>query len=248
MVVAGERKPVLDSFRFSCHPGVSCYLVCCHKVEMFLYPVDVIRLKNRLGITSEEFMYKHARIAPGSHPFFPSVMLNMADKDGYPCPFLSSSGCSVYRDRPSACRTYPLERGVEYSPEKGVKGLYFLVEHSYCRGHQEDKEYKIEEWEREQGLHEYNLLNDAWAELDAFFATNPWQGEGVGGPKQQLAFMVCYNIDSFRTYIKQNNLLASFKIAKDEKKRIKRDDIELLKFGFSWLRFVLGGKSDLSLR
>ena len=238
-----------EPFSFHCHPQVSCYLTCCHKVEMYLYPYDVLRLKNRLGLHSAEFMHRHTRIAEGSHPYFPAVMLNMVDKNGYPCPFLVKGGCSVYRDRPSSCRTYPLERAVEQvKGGRTLKVHYFMTHHPYCKGHEEERTYSVKQWERDQQIHDCNMMNDLWAEVDAFFASNPWQGEGSAGPRQQLAFMVCYNIDDFRSYMNQHNILASFQLSKDERRRIKGDDAALLKFGFNWLQFVLGDRHTLISR
>ncbi len=241
------RTLVGDSpFRFACHPGVPCFLTCCHKVEMYLYPYDIVRLKNRLGLHSGEFMQRHTRLAEGSHPYFPAVMLNMADRDGQPCPFLNDDGCSVYRDRPSSCRTYPLERAVERRPgREGLKAHYFMTHHPYCKGHEEERTYTIAQWERDQFIFEYNQMNDQWAHVDAFFATNPWQGEGKAGPRQRLAFMVCYNIDEFRNYCNQHRLLKQFRLPKDTRRRIERDDGALLSFGFDWLLFVLGDRPTL---
>lgn len=236
-------------FQFRCHPGVSCYLVCCHKVELRLFPVDVLRLKKHLGLHSAEFMEQYTSIGQGAHPYFPAVMLNMADSENYPCPFLVKEGCSVYADRPSACRTYPLERAVEKSSKQGqLKSHYFKTEHSYCKGHLEDHFYTVKQWERQQHLLEYNLLNDMWAEVDAFFATNPWQGEGQAGPRQQLAFMVCYNLDAFRSYTQQHDLLSVYRLDRDRRRRIENDDVELLKFGFDWLLHVLGDRRTLIRR
>ncbi len=249
LVPEGRTQVGDEPFRFHCHPGVSCYLHCCHKVEMFLYPYDILRLKNCLGLHSGEFLRRHTRIAPGSHPYFPALMLNMADREGRPCPFLTDSGCSVYRDRPSSCRTYPLERGVERTGGTDrLKAHYFMTHHPYCKGHDEERTYTIIQWERDQHLYQYNLHNDLWAEVDAFFATNPWQGEGSAGPRQQLAFMVCYNIDDFRTYMERNNLLAMFRLDRDRRRRIRRDDEELLKFGYDWLLHVLGDRRTLIRR
>ncbi len=238
-----------NSFKFRCHPGVSCYLVCCRKVELRLLPVDIVRLKNHLDLHSAAFLEQFVRIAQGNHPYFPAVMLNMKDAEGFPCPFLEQEGCSVYVDRPSACRTYPLERGVEKSGKKGrLKSHYFMTDHSYCKGHLEDHSYTVKQWVRGQHLLEYNLLNDLWAEVDAFFATNPWEGEGEAGPRQQLAFMVCYNLDAFRAYVQQHRLLREYRLDRDRRRRIEDDDIELLKFGFDWLLHVLGERSTLVRR
>jgi len=245
-----NRQVIGDSpFHFRCHPGVSCYLLCCHKVELRLFPYDVLRLKNRLGLDSAAFLDQYSRVGQGAHPYFPAVLLNMQDKEGYPCPFLVEDGCAVYADRPSACRTYPLERAVEKTAERGrLKNHYFMTDHPYCKGHQEDHSYTVKQWEREQQLHEYNLLNDMWAEVDAFFATNPWQGEGQAGPRQRLAFMVCYNLDAFRSYTRQHSLLRQYRLDRDRRRRIEGDDVELLKFGFDWLLHVLGDRRTLMPR
>ncbi len=233
-------------FRFSCHSGISCFLNCCRNVDMILYPYDIIRLKAALKIDSEQFMRKHTRLIKGDNPYFPTVMLQLMDDEAKSCPFLDSNGCSVYQDRPSACRTYPLERAVDRKPERGrPKEFYFLTNHSYCKGHLEDKEYIVKEWLRDQRISDYNSMNDIFAELDTVFRDNPWQGEGSGGPKQQLAFMVCYDIDRFRAFAASNKLLSQFRLPKDQKRRINVDDGELLKFGFEWLKLILIGRSSL---
>ncbi|PIE57935.1 MAG: Fe-S oxidoreductase [Desulfobulbus propionicus] len=238
-----------DPFHFHCHPGVSCFLICCHQVDLCLYPYDLIRLKTRLGLSSEEFLKRHVLVTEGSHPFFPGLMLKLSDKPNNPCPFLLKEGCSVYTDRPSACRTYPLERAVEKpGSNHSLRARYRMTHHPYCQGHFEDRAYTVQQWEREQGLHEYNMHNDSWAEMDAFFAGNPWQGEGHAGPLQQLAFMVCFNIDGFRLYVQKNHIIQQYKIEKAWKQRIRRDDGALLLFGYQWLRTVLGGKSMLVQR
>lgn len=249
MIPEGRTVVGSEPFQFRCHPGVSCYKSCCRRLELYLYPYDVLRLKNALGLHSSDFMREHTRLATGSHPYFPSVMLNMADDGEHLCPFLGEQGCTVYGDRPTACRTYPLERAVEKRAGGGrLHAHYFMTHHAYCRGHEEEGSYTLVQWERDQILHDFNLMNDLWAEVDAFFATNPWQGEGAAGPRQQLAFMVCYNIDDFRGYAAAHQLLRRFVIGKDRRRRIERQDEELLKFGFEWLVYVLGGTSPLRPR
>ena len=57
--------------------------------------------------------------------------------------------------------------------------------------------------------------------------------------------MVCYNLDDFRVYIQNHNLLKSFRLDRDRRRRIEREDAELLKFGFDWLQFILGGRPTL---
>ena len=130
MLLEGRTHVGKEPFTFHCHPGVSCYLKCCHNVEIYLFPYDVLRLKQRLNLHSAEFVRKYTRLGEGSHPFFPGVMLNMASSEKLPCPFLSKEGCTVYTDRPSACRTYPLERGVENSNNTNRLKIHYYLTHS----------------------------------------------------------------------------------------------------------------------
>ncbi len=127
----------------------------------------------------------------------------------------------------------------------GPEEFYFLTNHPYCKGHQEQESWTTRDWLRNQGLLYYNLMDDLWAEIDTLFAGNPFEGEGVAGPRQQLAFMVCYNIDGFREYVAQHNLLDRFRLESGRKRDILAQDEELLKFGYDWLKFVLGGTSSL---
>lgn len=235
-----------SEFQFECHPGVECFTFCCRDVDLTLYPYDVLRLKSALAIDSEEFIREHTYLVRGENPFFPTVKLKLADEKSKPCPFLKSDGCSVYNDRPSACRTYPLERAVDRSERKGQRQeFYFMTDHNYCLGHKECKNFTVKTWIRNQKLDDFNTMNAIWAEIDTLFGQNPWKGEGAGGEKQQLAFMVCYNIDGFRRFAQQHRLIAQYKIDKDFKNRIAVEDSELQKFGFEWLKLILNGKSSL---
>jgi hypothetical protein len=67
----------------------------------------------------------------------------------------------------------------------------------------------------------------------------------VAGPRQQLAFMVCYNIDRFREYVREHRLLDQYRLEKSSRRDIERDDTELLKFGYRWLQHVLAGRPTL---
>ncbi len=245
MVPIGDK-----SFCFACHPEVPCFTRCCRNVDLDLYPYDIIRLKQSLGIDSEAFMRRYTGLKAGGNPYFPTVTLRLETFDGeQACPFLDESGCRVYHDRPTACRTYPLERAVDRRFD-GVRPdeFYFMTSHEYCQGHAEDIQVNVKQWIRSQRLDTFNLMNDLWAQVDTVFASNPWQGEGVGGSRQQRAFMACYNIDGFRAFMKEQRLLDQFRIDRDWKKRMIRDDGELLKFSFEWIKAVLGGPSSLVRR
>ena len=56
----GEKE-----FAFRCHPGVSCFTVCCQNVDLDLYPYDIIRLKRALQIDSEAFVRTYTDLKRG---------------------------------------------------------------------------------------------------------------------------------------------------------------------------------------
>ncbi len=237
-------------FNFACHSGVACYTRCCRDLQLYLYPYDIIRLKTRLGIESEEFLNNYAGVSQGANPCFPSVLLVMNSDEEKTCPFLGEEGCRVYEDRPSACRTYPLERAVDRERVAGrPQEFYFMTDHEYCLGHQETTEWTVKKWIKDQNLQYYNQMDDLWAELDSIFADyRTWKGEGSAGPRQLLAFMACYNIDRFRQYVNEHKLLDQFRLEKSKNKLIEEDDEALLKFGFDWLKFVLADLPVLQLK
>jgi len=236
-------------FNFKCHPGVSCFTACCKKVDLILYPYDVICLKNRLEIDSEEFLHQYTSLVKGHNPYFPTLMLALTEEGKGQCPFLAAEGCTVYEHRPTDCRTYPLERAVDRNPEKrGPREYYFLAKHDYCAGHGEPDSVTAREYIRSQKLDRHNTMNELWTEVDTLFLQNPWRGEGAGGPGQQLAFMVCYNIDGFRRLAEERRLFDQFKLSGARKRDLANSDEDLLKFGFDWLKLLFGGKSSLIRR
>ena len=236
-----------SQFNFACHSEVACFTRCCRDLQLPLYPYDIIRLKARLGLDSEEFLNRYSGVAKGSNPCFPSVMLVMNSDEDKTCPFLGDDGCQVYEDRPSACRTYPLERAVDRESSGGrPEEFYFMTSHEYCLGHQETRKWTVKEWVKDQNLQYYNQMDDLWAEVDTIFADNgTWKGEGVAGPRQLLAFLACYNVDRFRQYLNEHKLLDQFRLDKSRRKLIETDDESLLKFGFDWLKFVLADQAVL---
>ena len=125
-----------DKFQFQCHPGVKCFTRCCYNADMLLYPYDIIRMKNRLKMTSEQFLLQHTHSGYRENPHFPSLMLKMSDAPSHPCVFLSDDGCRIYEDRPYSCRSYPLERAVSrVRGNQGPQAVYLIAKHRYCYGH-----------------------------------------------------------------------------------------------------------------
>lgn len=246
---SGANPVGQGTFRFDCHAGIGCFTVCCTDVDMYLYPYDIIRMKGRLGISSEEFLDKYTYSAVRDNPFFPGVMLRMGDHPRKPCPFLSPDGCGIYEDRPSSCRTYPLERAVARSPQQGQReDCYFLKRAPHCLGHQEEKKWTVEEWIADQEIGPYNEMNDLWVGIDTIFRTNPWGDGQAADNKLRMAFMACFNTDRFRHFVLKSSFLSRFDLPEERVVNMKTDDIEMMKFGFEWVRFFLTGQPMLATR
>jgi Fe-S-cluster containining protein len=238
----GTRLKKNDIFSFHCHSELSCFNKCCRNLNLFLYPYDVIRLKKCLGITSDEFIDKYVDIVLRSSSFFPEALLRMADNAEMTCPFLVESGCSVYPDRPDTCRTFPVEQGIIFDGRnKRTKSVYFFRPPDFCMGQYESKEWTTASWSMDQDAVEYNKMTSLWAELKSLFQTDPWRGAGPDSPRGKMAFMATYNIDRFRDFVFNSSFLKRYKVKSAILKKMKTDDVELMKMGFRWVKFYIWG-------
>lgn len=235
-----------DSFKFACHPGVSCFNKCCNDVNIFLTPYDIVRLKNRLRISSGEFLEKYTLLPIEENLKHPIVMLRM-DDESKNCPFVSQEkGCTVYEDRPWSCRMFPL--GVASSKEQGLgaEEFFFLLHEDVCRGFEEGKEWTVSEWLDNQDVLEYNVMGEYFKEISLH---EKFDRAGKIEPvKLEMFYMVCYDLDKFREFVFGSTFLKRFEVDEDQLREMQRDDAELLKFGFQWLRFALFGERTMKLR
>ena len=246
-----NRKQLFTNgtFTFKCHKELSCFTKCCKNADMYLYPYDIIRLKNRLNISSDELL-KHKTISAfRDNPYFPSLMLRMTDTEDKSCPFLSVNGCVVYEDRPFSCRAYPLELAVARNDFESQKlTCYFVATHSYCLGHGESREWTAEQWMEDQIIHIYNDMNDLWVKIDTIFRQNPWGKEGTTGKALKMAFMACFNVDKMREFVFNTTFLSRFDIPLDRMEQCKVSDVEMMKLGFDWVKYFLAGTGPLALK
>ena len=242
--------PRLDhdaEFSFGCHPGVPCFNACCADVNIFLTPYDIIRLKKRLGVSSGEFLKQYTLMPFDKNLPYPVVMFQMSDDDKKTCKLVGDEGCTVYEDRPWACRMYPLGLA---SPgetrEPTDKDFYFLMRDPICEGFRESKKWTVDEWMRDQGVDEYDAMGREFKDI----TLNPYfrMGQGITPKQVEMFFMACYDVDKFRDFVFGSSFLRKFGIDQDELDKIRADDIALLRFGYKWLRFALFGEDTLKIR
>jgi len=237
-----------DRFKFGCHPGVSCFNTCCSDVNIFLSPYDVLRLTERLGITSTEFLEKYTLLPVHRDMTTPVVILKMNEDEAKQCPFLTENGCGVYTDRPWPCRMYPVGLATSKDTEDGWRGerFYFLLEEGSCLGHQEGKEWTIQEWMDDQEMDAY----DAWGEAYKELSLHKFFGDIGDLPpsKMEMFFNATYDLQRFRGFVFGSTLLERFDVDEDFVHQMQSSDEALLRFGFLWVRFALFGEPTMRVR
>jgi Fe-S-cluster containining protein len=238
-----------EAFSFRCHPGIACFNRCCRNLNLFLYPYDVIRLKNQLGITSDEFLDQYVDVVLRDASFFPEVLLHMSENEERTCPFLSESGCTVYPDRPDTCRTFPVEQGVLYDALKNrTKVVHFFRPPEFCLGQHQEKQWTTRTWAQDQEAEVYHKMTVQWSKLKRLFQNDPWGSEGPNGPKGKMAFMATYNVDRFRAFVFNSSFLKRYKVKSATLKKIRADESELMLLGFDWVKLILWGMKTKNIR
>ena len=229
-----------DEFSFRCHEGLACFTRCCRNLNLFLYPYDVLRLKNGLTLSSEDFLDRYVDVVMREGNYFPDVLLTMSDDAEKTCPFLTDAGCSVYADRPDTCRTFPLEQGILFEgPHGKARDIYFYKPPDFCLGQHETDTWQVQHWSEDQEAEIYHRMTIQWAEVKALFEKNPWGNEGPGSQRAKMAFMATYNMDAFRAFVFESSFLKRYKVKRQVQKKIKTNEVALLTFGFEWVKYFV---------
>lgn len=233
--------------RFECRKGISCWNACCSNIDIALTPYDILRLKNRLNVTSGQFLEEYTFPYEMEKDGMAGVKMKPVD-NGTACRFMREEGCSVYEDRPTACRYYPVALLSMRKQEEYVDTTSFaLVKEEHCLGHLEPREISIDDYRKEQGIPEYDEKARGWRQL---VLKKKSSGPTVGKPSKrslQLFFMACYDLDRFRDFVSSSSFNALYDVSEEEKKSFDADE-NLLQFGFRFLRQVLFGEESIPMR
>lgn len=227
-------------FKFKCHQEVECFTKCCRGITITLTPYDIVRLKNRLNLSSEEFLaiYTQPRLLEKTD--LPVVTLKLLeDEDGpeKPCPFVKPEGCIVYEDRPTTCRYYPLGIASLSYNEEADDGFYFFVNEPHCKGFQEDHQWSVRDWRLDQGVDIHDQINAGWTDLLVRKRSFP-PNIKMTDQSKQLFFMAAYNIDKFRKFVLESSFLERYPVDQKTLISIKSNEVELLRFAFKWLTSI----------
>ena len=224
-----------DTFRFACSERVSCFNECCRDLNQYLTPYDILRLKNRLDLPSGLFLERYTRQHTGPESGLPIITFKADHSRELKCPFVTQTGCSVYQDRPSSCRAYPLMRVLSRSRETGrMQEQYVLLQEPHCLGFCQDQSQTVAEWVESQELTIYNQMNDMMMEI---ISLKNRLKPGRLDIKASLAFhMACYDLDKFRAYIFEKENLKEHELDADMLEAAKHGDEALLRIGLQWIK------------
>ncbi|MHB8253763.1 MAG: YkgJ family cysteine cluster protein [Acidiferrobacter sp.] len=237
-----------DTFQFSCHRGIACFNKCCQNIDIQLTPYDVLRLKTRLGLSSRDFLLRYTVPFEMDGHGVPGLKLRTKEET-MQCEFLTDDGCGVYEDRPSACRYYALGlMSMRKKDSPTDEDSYFLVKEDHCLGHLEPHTQTIREYRAGQGVDIYDELNRDWRQI---VLKKRSCGPTIGKPSDrslQLFFLASYDIDGFRDFISTTSFNEVYEIAPEQKARLLRDDVALMRFGFQFLKQSLFGENTIPER
>jgi len=239
-------EPLPDGrFCFDCRPDVPCFTDCCAKLNLALTPYDVLQLSRGLDMSTTEFLEKHV-VGEEESGKLPVARLAMDLEDDGRCPFVTEAGCSVYKHRPSACRTYPLARASSRDAKGGpARVAHFVLKEPHCRGFEEEREWTVDEWNANQEIETYNELNDLWMEIvtrQAEVLDSPGSDQKVG-----MFNLASYDLDQFRRFVFVGGLLKRLDLSPLVIKRLEENDVQLLRFAMAWLKLALFGESTPGL-
>lgn len=243
------KKYTLDSkIQFRCHPGVSCFTACCGHIDIILTPFDILRLRKHLNLPADEFLLRFTTPTYVEKTDLPGVKIHL-DEDGR-CPFVTDEGCTIYQERPSACRYYPI--GMANFHEGGQEGIesekfFFIVKEDHCKGHEEDTEWTIREWRADQGVDLCDEMNREWLEIVMRRRSFGHQAS-MSEQAQKMFFLASTDIDKFRDFVFNSSFLDTYEIDQETLDKIKEDDIEMMLFSFRYLASALFGTQDLKIK
>ena len=232
-----------ETFVFDCGPHMPCFNRCCAELTLPLTPYDVLRLRRQLGMSGEDFLRTFASMRTFPDTGFPLPLLRMLESPEAPCPFVTPAGCSVYEDRPGACRCYPLGRGARMGAD-GVNERFFLVREEHCRGFDHGTARTPAQWFANEGMDRYTAFNDRYMRLMAMVRATERQLE----PRLATMAVLClFQLDKFRELIETMHIFSRVEVPEDLQARIMEDslagDEAALDFALDWMELVIFGVS-----
>jgi hypothetical protein len=184
-------------------------------------------------------MDKHTHLLTREKQIIPLVVLKMSENERKTCPFVTEKGCTVYEDRPWACRMYPLD--VDDQEKFSI-----VAQSSKCFGLLEPEEVRVIEWLEDQGVMDYQRVNNYYSEITSHPKLKDMDIEN--DRVRQMVYLASYDLDRFRKFVLSSRFKDLFEFEDDLLERVRVDDTDLLKLGLDWIKFGLFAEKTLKLK
>jgi len=231
-----------EEFQFACHPGVPCFNACCADLNLLLTPYDAMRLRRSLGMDSENFINRRCNVSSYPDTGFPMLHLRMSDDPSRSCPFVAPEGCTVYTDRPSACRIYPIGRATRYDAARNsLVEQFFVVQEEHCRGFEETSSWNVGDWASDQGLAAYTESNDRFSLLMAGIKAG---GRPLHSKHATMCLLALYQLDRFQDFLRVMGMFQRVEVPEERQQAILSDEEACLDFSLDWVELMLFGRND----
>jgi Fe-S-cluster containining protein len=200
-------------------------------------------------MAAHEFITMYTTPAYLEKTDMPGVQIKLRDDTGG-CPFVTPEGCTVYSDRPTACRYYPVgmadfhEGGTNEAKEEK---FFFLVKEPHCKGFEEDREWTIREWRADQGVDTRDEMNKEWLRLIMRRKSFGYQAS-LSEAAKRMFFMASTDLDSFRNFVFNSSFLDTYEVDEETLRAIREDDVALMHFSFRYLANTLFGAAGMQIR
>lgn len=235
-------------FKFDCYPGISCFNACCKRADITLTPYDIVRLKQHFKIDSSAFLKTYTVPFEMDADGMPGVKLKHTGETTE-CVFMTEAGCSVYENRPTSCRYYPMGQLSSRAADKNYDEIHYCkVVEDHCMGHKESKAQTIDEYRAGQKLEIYDEMNRQWQRI---ILKRKSAGPAVGSPSPtsfQFYFMALFDQDRFRQFIQTESFVKTYQLEEGYFAEILKDDTKCLQFAYRLLMQVLFGEENIELK
>ena len=223
----------LDSnFSFACKKELECFTKCCRDINIILTPYDIIRMKNRLDLTSEKFLAIYTTPQLLEKTDLPVITLKMLDDEQKSCPFVREDGCLIYTDRPVTCRYYPLGSGTLAHKDDAddQHGFFFFINEPHCKGFDESRDWTVREWRKDQDASAFDEINSGWYDIMVMKRSFP-PNVRLTEKAKNLFFIASYNIDKFKRFVFDSDFIKLHNVDDKTAQEMRDDEIKLFMFG-----------------
>lgn len=116
---------------------------------------------------------------------------------------------------------------------------FVLMREAHCRGFEQPGSQSVREWIRDQEIVTYNAFNDRLMEIIRL------KNQVLPGPLdlrgRQSFRLGLYDLNAFRSHLETKGVPRAMGRDPSAPDLSMGDDLELLRFGHDWVRFVLFG-------